>query len=84
MIENVDVEFKELDRQNGALPESTAKEIIAFANTEGGVLYIGIRNDGSVTGVDDPDDVMTRLSNTLHDTVFSIPWILCAISSIFS
>ena len=69
MIENVDVEFKELDRQNGALPESTAKEIIAFANTEGGVLYIGIRNDGSVTGVDDPDDVMTRLSNTLHDTV---------------
>ena len=69
MIENLDVEFKEVDRIKGALPDSTAKEIAAFANTAGGTMYIGIRNDGTVAGVDDPDDVMTRLSNTIHDSI---------------
>ena len=69
MIENVDVEYKELDRNNGSLPASTAKAIAAFANTEGGELYIGVSNDGTVIGVDNPDDVMTRLSNTVHDSI---------------
>ena len=69
MIEGVDVEFKELDRIRGTLPDSIPKEIVAFANTEGGELYIGICNDGSVVGVSDPDDVMTRISNTVHDTI---------------
>ena len=45
------------------------KEIIAFANTEGRELYIGIRNDGSIVGVADPDDVMTRVSNVAHDKI---------------
>ncbi len=69
MIENLDVEFKELDRFKGTLPDSTAKEIAAFANTAGGTMYIGIRDDGSVVGIDDPDDVMTRLSNTIRDSI---------------
>lgn len=69
MREGVDIEFKELDRMKGTLPDSVPKEIIAFANTEGGELYIGIRNDGSVVGVADPDDVMTRVSNVAHDTI---------------
>ena len=29
------------------------KEIIAFANCEGGKLYIGVQDDGTVIGVDD-------------------------------
>ena len=69
MRENVDIEFKELDRKTGRLPESVSKEIIAFANTEGGELYLGIGDDESVIGVDDPDDVMTRVSNVVHDTI---------------
>ena len=69
MIENLDVEFKELDRFKGTLPDSTAKEVAAFANTAGGTIYIGIRDDGSVAGIDDPDDVMTRLSNTIRDSI---------------
>ncbi len=68
MIENLDVEFKELDRFKGTLPDSTAKEVAAFANTAGGTMYIGIRDDGSVAGINDPDDVMTRLSNTIRDS----------------
>ena len=31
------------------------KEIIAFANCEGGKLYIGVQDDGTVVGLDDPD-----------------------------
>lgn len=69
MLENVDVEYKELDRRTGALPDSTPKEVVAFANTEGGDIYFGIANDGSVVGVQNPDDVMTRISNTLHDNI---------------
>ena len=69
MKESVDAEFKELDRVKGTLPDSIPKEIVAFANTEGGELYVGIRNDGSVVGVTDTDDVMTRISSVAHDTI---------------
>ena len=69
MRENVDVEFKELDRNSGKLPESLSRKIISFANTEGGDIYIGIRDDGTVIGVADPDDVMTRISSAAHDTI---------------
>lgn len=77
MIENVDIEFKELDRITGAIPDSTVKEIIAFANTEGGEIFFGVRNDGTIIGVPDPDDTMTRLSNIAHNTILPdvIPFI---------
>lgn len=77
MIENVDIEFKELDRMTGAIPDSAVKEIIAFANTEGGEIYFGVSNDGTVIGVQDPDDTMTRLSNIAHNTILPdvIPFI---------
>lgn len=67
--EGIDIEFKELDRKTGKLPESISKEVCAFANTEGGELYVGVANDGSVVGVVNADDTMTRLSNTLRDTI---------------
>ncbi len=76
-IESVDTEFKELDRITGKLPESISKEVCAFANTEGGEVYIGVRDDGTIIGVTDLDDVMTKVSNTLHDTILPdiIPFI---------
>lgn len=69
MKENTKTEFKELDRIKGCLPSSVPKEIVAFANTEGGDLYIGIRDDGTVVGVENTDDVMTRISNVAHDSI---------------
>ena len=36
------------------------KEIIAFANCEGGILYIGVQDDGTVLGVGDPDETALR------------------------
>ena len=69
MKENLNNEFREADRVTGKLPDGISKEIVSFANTEGGEIYIGIRNDGTVVGVSNPDDVMTRISNTAHDTI---------------
>ena len=68
-IEGVDIEFKELDRKTGRLPESISKSVCAFVNTEGGELYVGVANDGTVVGVGNVDDTMIRLSNTLRDTI---------------
>ena len=33
--------------------ESLAKEMVAFANSNGGSIFIGIEDDGVVTGIDD-------------------------------
>ena len=35
------------------LIENVKKEIIAFLNTDGGVIYIGVNDDGSVVGIYD-------------------------------
>ena len=62
-IENIDVEWKEV------FTGDIKKEVIAFANAEGGSIYIGIRNDGSVRGVDDSDAVMLQVSSALSDGI---------------
>ncbi len=49
-IENERLEYKR------ELTEAVKKEVIAFANTLGGDIYIGIDDDGSVVGVAEPDD----------------------------
>lgn len=45
------------------------KEIIAFANCDGGQLYIGVQDDGTVVGVDDPDGVSLQISNMVRDAI---------------
>ncbi len=45
------------------------KEIIAFANCDGGHLYIGVNDDGSILGVDDPDNVSLQISNMVRDAI---------------
>jgi ATP-dependent DNA helicase RecG len=45
------------------------KNIVAFANTAGGKLYIGINDDGTVLGVDAPDDTMLKVSNMVRDSI---------------
>lgn len=62
-FENMDLEFKEI------YVADIKKEVIAFANSEGGVLYVGIRKDGTVVGVEDPDDVMLKIAGSLRDSI---------------
>lgn len=45
------------------------KEIIAFANSDGGKLYIGVRDDGEVIGLDDPDSTALQVSNMVRDSI---------------
>ncbi len=45
------------------------KEIIAFANCEGGKLYIGVQDDGTVVGLDDPDGTALQISNMIRDAI---------------
>ena len=49
--------------------EEIKKTIIAFANTDGGKLMIGIEDDGSVVGVTDSDAVMLQIANAIRDTI---------------
>ena len=49
--ESETIELKEV------VVDEIKKEIIAFANCDGGKLYIGVQDDGTVVGVDDPDGV---------------------------
>ncbi|MCD8150465.1 MAG: putative DNA binding domain-containing protein [Clostridiales bacterium] len=49
--------------------DDVKKEIIAFANCDGGKLYIGIQDDGTVAGVADPDSVALQISNMVRDAI---------------
>ena len=42
------------------------KEVIAFANTKGGTLYIGVQNDGRVTGIENADKVTLQYGSGFH------------------
>ncbi|MDO5297760.1 MAG: putative DNA binding domain-containing protein [bacterium] len=43
--------------------------VVAFANTEGGKIYIGIDDAGQTVGVADADAVMLRVNNMIRDAV---------------
>ena len=49
--------------------EEIKKEVVAFANGEGGRLYIGVQDDGSVIGLADPDGAALQISNMVRDAV---------------
>ncbi|MBE6984994.1 MAG: AAA family ATPase [Ruminococcaceae bacterium] len=43
--------------------------VVAFANTDGGKIYVGINDDGSVHGVQNTDSTMLRITNMIRDVV---------------
>lgn len=45
------------------------KEIVAFANTNGGTIYIGVKDSGEIIGVDNTDFVMQQISNSIRDSI---------------
>lgn len=62
-VESPQLELKE--QING----SFKKEIIAFANTDGGEIYVGIARDGSITGIADPESEMEKIGNMIRDGI---------------
>lgn len=49
--------------------EDIKKTVIAFANTEGGEILIGVADDGSVIGVNDEDEIMLKVTNAIRDSI---------------
>ena len=45
------------------------KEVIAFANTNGGTIYIGIDDHGNAVGIDNVDETYTRITNGIRDAI---------------
>jgi len=52
-----------------AVTDGIKKEIIAFANCEGGKLIIGVQDDGTVLGLNDPDGSALQVSNMVRDAI---------------
>src|SRR6188768_2493265 len=46
------LEFK----RKASFPEKIVREMIAFANTKGGILLVGIDDDGGIPGLKHPED----------------------------
>ena len=61
--ESETIELKEI------VVDDIKKEIIAFANCDGGKLYVGVQDDGTVVGIDDPDSVSLQISNMVRDAI---------------
>lgn len=45
------------------------KEVVAFANSIGGEIFIGVDDDGEVLGVLDPDKIMLQITSMLKDSI---------------
>lgn len=61
--ESETVELKEI------VVDDIKKEIIAFANCNGGKLYVGVQDDGTVVGLDNPDEAALQISNMARDAI---------------
>ena len=61
--ENLTTEFKR------EYTEDIKKTVIAFANTDGGEIRIGIADDGMVVGVDEADTTMLKVTNAVRDSI---------------
>ena len=62
-FETENIEFK------AQFTEVIYKEVIAFANTDGGVVFVGIDNNGNAVGLADVDKEYTRITNGIRDAI---------------
>jgi ATP-dependent DNA helicase RecG len=63
--ENSGVEFK----QDEVNPEALEKEIVAFANSNGGVILLGVEDDGRISGISNSQIKEEWVSNIVRNNV---------------
>jgi len=72
--ENNAVEFKSANVSSDGL----AREIVAFANTSGGSILIGVEDDGKITGIANPPQMEEWVANICRQNI--VPPIQVAIN----
>ena len=70
MRESQDVEFKKNWR------DEYMKTLCAFSNTNGGILYIGIDDDGNIVGVKKVKELLEKLPNKIRNSLGITPAIV--------
>lgn len=63
MIENLTTELKR------EYTDNIKYAVVAFANTDGGKIYVGMNDDGSVCGIESTDDTILRITNMIRDSI---------------
>jgi ATP-dependent DNA helicase RecG len=63
MREDSNTEFKR------EYTDDIKKAVLAFANSSGGTIYVGRDDDGTVYQLDEPDRLMTRITNSIRDSI---------------
>jgi ATP-dependent DNA helicase RecG len=63
--ESGSLEFKE----EQVRPESLVREMVAFANTFGGIILIGVADDGVITGISKVAEIEQRVINVARHSV---------------
>ena len=63
MAENQNVEWKELWK------DEYLKWICGFANAQGGKIYIGKKDDGTVIGLQDSKKLLEDIPNKVRDVI---------------
>ena len=63
MIENTVTEFKR------EYTDDIKYAALAFANTDGGEILIGVEDDGVIRGVEEVDGTLLRITNLLRDAI---------------
>jgi len=61
--ENLTTEFKQ------EFTQDIKKTIIAFANTAGGMIFIGINDKKAVIGVNNPDKTLLQITDTIRSAI---------------
>jgi len=79
--ENEKVEFKSTlrwnlaaDKADKAIENSALKTIVAFLNTEGGTLFVGVKDDGNILGIEkdqflNEDKFLLHFASLLNDRI---------------
>ena len=67
--ESETIEFK----RKVAHPDKIVKELVAFANTSGGYLFIGVDDDGTIPGLKFPEDDVFALNEAIKKYCIPIP-----------
>lgn len=62
-IETEKVELKRI------LNDTFEKEVVAFLNTDGGTIYIGVEDNGTVVGVKNTDKLLKEISDVITDKI---------------